>query len=127
MQTGQMIHNGTIWVARVEVAASMFARMRGLIGRPSLPADQGLLIEACGSIHTIGMRFPIDVVFLNRTWQVCRVVRQVRPGRLMVWCGWHGLRALEVASGWLDFDGVVPGTQLVWQPTVSASLVPPVP
>ena len=127
MHTGQILHNGTIWVARVEVAASMFARMRGLIGRTSLPAGHGMLIEACGSVHTVGMRFPIDVVFLDQTWQVCRVVRQVPPGRLVVWCGWYGLRALEVASGWLDLAGVAPGTQLSWQSSESPSLVPPVP
>lgn len=128
MQTGQILHNGTPWVARVEVAATLFDRMRGLIGRPSLPAGHGLLIEACGSIHTLGMRFPIDVIFLDRAWQVRRVVRQVRPGRLMIRGGWHGLRALEVASGWLDLDGVAAGTQLVWQPTTgSPGDVPPVP
>ncbi len=115
MTTWQILHNSKVWVQHVEVASSMFARMRGLIGRRELPAGHGLLIENCGSIHTIGMRFPIDVVFLDRDWRVRRICRHVPPGRLMVWCGWLGLRALEVASGWLPLDGVEVGAKMEWQ------------
>ncbi len=115
MQTGQIHLNGQIWVANVEVATTLFERMRGLLGRRGLPEGSGLLIEACGSIHTVGMRFAIDAIFIDRAWQVRRVCRNVRPGRPMIWCGWSGLRALEVATGWLDWDGVAVGTQLQWQ------------
>ena len=115
MKVGQILRNGKVWVQHVEVASSLLARMRGLIGRRELPAGHGLLIEACGSIHTIGMRFPIDVVFLDCDWHVRRVCRHVPPGRLMVWCGWFGLRALEVSSGWLPLDGVVAGMKVEWR------------
>lgn len=112
---GQLWLNGRVWVAQVAVAETLPARMRGLIGRRELPAGRGLLIEDCGSIHTVGMRFPIDVVFLDRAWRVHRVCRNVPPGRLAVWCGWLGLRALEVAAGWLDLTSVEQGTQLEWR------------
>jgi len=114
MRTGQILRNGNIWVEHVEIAATTFQRMRGLLGRRGLPAGHGLLIDACGSIHTVGMRFPIDVIFLDPAWQVRRVCSHVRPGRPMVWCGWRGLRALEVASGWLELGGVAAGTQVEW-------------
>ena len=115
MTAGQILLNGQVWVERVEVASCMFDRMRGLLGRRVLPIGHGMLIEACGSVHTVGMRFPIDVIFLDRAWQVRRVCRHVSSGRWLVWGGWCGLQALEVAGGWLDLDSVRPGTQVEWK------------
>lgn len=101
MQTGVLKRDGQPWVDRVRVATSLYDRMRGLLGCSGLPAGAGLLIEHCGSIHTVGMRFPIDVVFIDRHWRVCRVYRNIRPGRLWISGGWRARRALEVAAGWL--------------------------
>jgi uncharacterized membrane protein (UPF0127 family) len=109
-----LLLQGRIWVARVAVASSLSARMRGLLGTSGLPPGEGLLIEACGSVHTVGMRYPLDVVFLDRAWRVRAVHRNVRPGRLLVWGGGGALRALEVQSGWLAVDGVERGTRLEW-------------
>ena len=114
MQTGQIILDGKVWVPYVEVASGMFDRMRGLLGRRVLPIGKGLLIEKCGSVHTVGMRFPIDVIFFDRAWQVHRVCRHVSSGRWIVWGGWRGLQALEVACGWLDLDRVKPGVRVQW-------------
>jgi len=75
----------------------MWARMRGLLGRTSLEPDEGFFIPACSSIHTWGMRFPIDVVFLDAQMRVWRVVSGLRPWRL-AWC--PGAKAvLELAAG----------------------------
>jgi len=130
MQTGQLLLNEQIWIPCVTRAATTWQRMRGLLGCRTLPVGHGLLIERCGAIHMIGMRFAIDVVFLDRTWRVCRVCRNVRPGRLMVAGGWGAARALEVATGWLQTTDVTPGTQLDWQvtPTITPAygLRPPV-
>ena len=111
MHTGQLLLDGKPWVRQVAVAETTLQRMRGLLGRRGLPAGHGLVIERCGSIHTVGMRFAIDVIFLDSAWQVCRIARHVRPGHLCVWGGWRAVRALEVASGWLDVAGVVSGTK----------------
>jgi uncharacterized membrane protein (UPF0127 family) len=89
--------------------------MRGLLGRRSLPPGEGLLIAHCGSIHTVGMRFAIDVVFLDRSWRVCRVCRNLRPGLPMVWGGWRAVYALEVSAGWADWTAVTPATQFEWR------------
>ena len=115
MPTGQLLLDGKTWVPQVARAATTLQRMRGLLGCRDLPAGQGLLIERCGSIHTVGMRFAIDVVFLDDAWQVCRVCREVRPGRLCVWGGWRARRCLEVAAGWLDVAGAVAGTFVTWR------------
>ena len=58
----------------VRVARSHRERRRGLRG-PPIGGDEGLLIERCRSVHTVGMRFPITVAFLDRSWRVIRVER----------------------------------------------------
>ena len=112
---GTLLVHDTVLVARVERATSILARMRGLLGRQSLPPGEGMLIERCGSIHTVGMRFALDAVFLDRQWRVRRVAPNVRPGRLCVFGGWHANRCLEVAAGWHDLAALPPGTRLEWR------------
>ncbi|MFH8338651.1 DUF192 domain-containing protein [Streptomyces sp. AM6-12] len=63
----------------LEIAASYRARTRGLLGRTCF--DGALLLSPAGSIHTFGMRIPIDVAYLDRHLTV-RAVRTMRPGRL---------------------------------------------
>lgn len=81
-----------------EVAESLGARLRGLIGRRALPPGRGLLIPRCNAIHTLFMRFPIRATFLDRQGNVVKVVRNVRPGRLLVWGGWRAVQVLETAE-----------------------------
>ena len=68
-----------------EVARSFRARLKGLIGRQSLPPGRGLLILKCNAIHTFFMRFPIDATFYDREDRVVKTVRDIRPWRLFVW------------------------------------------
>lgn len=112
MRYGQLTRDGSIWVGRVLRACSLWDRMRGLLGRSALGPNAALLIERCGSVHTVGMRFSIDVVFLSGEWRIVRIVRAVRPGRLMVSGGWRAVRTLESESGLLDFSRVHVGDTL---------------
>lgn len=80
-----------------EVARSLWARMKGLIGRRGLPPGQGLLILRCNAIHTCFMRFAIDATFYDRRGRVVRIVRDIRPWRLFVWGGWRAAKVLETA------------------------------
>ena len=81
-----------------EVAKGVGSRMRGLIGRRTLPRGTGLLIPRCNCIHTFFMRFAIDAAFLDRRGEVVKVVRGIRPGRLWVWGGWRAASVLETAT-----------------------------
>lgn len=67
-----------------EVARARVARRRGLLGRDGI--DGPLVLEPCRQVHTVGMRFPIDVAFCDRAGRVLRVVT-LRPGRVsrVVW------------------------------------------
>jgi uncharacterized membrane protein (UPF0127 family) len=72
---------GRIVCERCEVADTVIARARGLLGRKTLPSGAGLLIRPSFSIHTLFMRFPIDAVFLDRSGSVVDVVRRLKPWR----------------------------------------------
>ncbi len=64
------------------VAAGPWARLRGLIGRPALQPDEGLLLPGTNGIHTIGMRYAIDIAFLNRQGCVIYLIHSMLPFRI---------------------------------------------
>jgi uncharacterized membrane protein (UPF0127 family) len=72
----------------VHEATSLRARLLGLalLARGALPRGHALLIPDCRSVHTFGMRFPIDVVFLDWDGRALRIERRVGPRRVLV-CG----------------------------------------
>lgn len=82
---------------RVFEARSWAARRDGLGGLPGLPDHCGLLIAPCRSIHTIGMRFPLDLVWLDGTDAVRGIAHDVPPWRQRV--DWGARSLIEVARG----------------------------
>lgn len=72
--------------------------MKGLLGRKELPPDEGILLRPASSVHTAFMRFPIDVVFLDRNKAIVGIAHAVKP-----WRGVAGARgagaALELPAG----------------------------
>lgn len=78
---------------------------RGLLGRDGLEPGTGLLLsDPLGCIHTIGMRFSIDIVFLDGSLRVVRVARDVRPWRVR--CCPRGRYQLELAAGTAEPRGL---------------------
>ena len=96
-ETTLLTHEGTVACERCLVADSPLSRMRGLLGRRSLAAEEGILLRPASSIHTWFMLFPIDVVFLDRDLAVLRVVPALPPWRT-VWRR-HAAAVLELAAG----------------------------
>lgn len=78
-------------------ARTPWARLIGLMGKRQLPAGCGLLLSACAAVHTLGMRRPIDVVFLDVFGRVLVVERHVPAGRV-VWCV-RSHAVIEFAAG----------------------------
>jgi uncharacterized membrane protein (UPF0127 family) len=102
--------SGTVLAENAQSAATMRARMRGLVGRPRLASRAGLVLEPARQVHTLFMRFPIDVVFCDSEWRVLRVYRSLEPWRLTAWV--PGARyAIELGTGTVGED-VTSGTQL---------------
>ena len=69
---------------RAELAESFLRRLKGLLGRKELAPGRGMVIRPCSSIHTLGMAFPIDVGFADKSGRLCLVVENLPPGKLGV-------------------------------------------
>ena len=105
-----VLSHARVVCASCTLADTMWARLRGLMGRRALARGEGLLLQPSGSVHTCFMRFSIDVVFLGRELEVLAVSPAVRPWRVRA-C--RGARAvLELPAGEADRVGVEAGDRL---------------
>lgn len=89
------------------IAATPCARLRGLIGRPPPAPGQALLLRPAASVHTCFMRYPIDVVFLDREGRVLAIHDAVPAWRLRAQRGAHAV--LELRAGEARRLGIEPG------------------
>lgn len=71
-------------VAIVARAEGWWAKGWGVLGRRVLPPGQGLWLPGVASVHTVGVRFPLDLLFLNEYFQAVSLVRETPPGRWLV-------------------------------------------
>lgn len=78
------LKDGSRFLIKCSVATSFFSRLLGLMGRSSIPAEQALLFPKCNSIHTYFMRFPIDVVFLDKQGVVLEVMEALGAWRFLL-------------------------------------------
>jgi uncharacterized membrane protein (UPF0127 family) len=102
--------DGRVICERCLVADNAWLRLKGLLGRRTLPAGEGLLIRPTWSIHMFFMRFPIDAVFLDEYGVVVRIVPELRPWRA---ASQRGSKAvLELASGECERRDVRVGDRL---------------
>jgi len=74
--------SGAVLVDEVETAESLFARLKGLLGRSSLQKGHALWLRPCNGIHTFGMRFPIDVVILDSEQRVIASISDLLPNKI---------------------------------------------
>lgn len=105
-------HGSLVYAAKVIFAKSLFARMKGLLGRRSLGPETAMVIDPCTSIHTLGMRFPIDVVFVDSNNTITAIASHVKPGRLCVLGGWRARRVIESEAGLLPLASLHLGDTL---------------
>ena len=68
---------------RVFVASSFWSRLLGLALLPSLPRECALLLPGCSSVHTFGMRFCLEIRFLDERGEVIRRESRVSAGRML--------------------------------------------
>lgn len=100
----------TILAESADVADTSARRQKGLLGRNSLEPGQGLWIVPCEAVHTCGMRFPIDVLYLDRRKRVRKIRRAMGPWRMSVCLLAHSV--LELPAGMIEQTGTKPGDQL---------------
>ncbi|MCC7009292.1 MAG: DUF192 domain-containing protein [Acidobacteria bacterium] len=95
----------------VELATDSASRNRGLLGRDGLADGVALVIAPCWAVHTIGMRFPIDIVHVARDGRIVKVRRSVQPWRMSAALG--AFATIEMAVGAIGRAGLEPGMRLI--------------
>ncbi len=91
------VTRGTTLATRLRVAGSGSTRRKGLLGRERLAPGEGLWIVPCESVHTFFMRFPIDLVYLDRKNRIRKLRSAVVPWRLSACFTAHSI--LELPAG----------------------------
>ena len=100
--------SGKVLADDLVLASTLLRRMKGLLGRKALLNGEGLWIKPCNGVHTFGMRFPIDVVFLDRELRVIAVTQSLQPNRLTRLYR-NAASVLELPSGTAELTATVTG------------------
>ncbi len=98
---------------RADIADTAALRNRGLLKRAGLERGEGLWIVPCAGVHTIGMKFPIDVVFLNKKRKVVGIRRGMGKWRMALRFWAHSV--LELPAGVCEATRTVAGDQLEFE------------
>ncbi len=98
------------------LAKGAWARAKGLLGRRGLNPGEALIFAECRSIHTVGMRFAIDVVFIDAEWRVVALWPEMRPWRMTppIWKAWG---VIELEPGTITRAGLRVGDRLSLAPS----------
>ena len=73
--------SGAVLADQLRPAHTHWSRLRGLLGTRRLEPGEGLWLKPCRQVHTIGMRYAIDVAFLDDTHRVVGVINALAPGK----------------------------------------------
>jgi uncharacterized membrane protein (UPF0127 family) len=101
----------TVLGDRIDVAETSLSRMVGLLRKQALEPGTGLIIFPSQAVHTVGMRFPIDVVFIDRQWRVTGMHPEMAPFRLTR-VHWKAKCVLELPIGMISRSETSVGDQL---------------
>jgi len=104
------LESGEVVCERCLMATNSALRLRGLLGKKELPAGEGILLRPCASVHTLFMRFAIDVVFCDSDLRVLAIAPEAPKWRMR---GQRGAKvAIELAAGEAARRGIASGAQL---------------
>ena len=103
--------NRTVVAERVMRADTFLSRLVGLLGRDGLMEGEALWISPCKGIHTIGITFPIDVIFLDKDLRVVAVREKIAPWRTTRFFK-SATSVLELPAGSIRRSGVAVGDQM---------------
>ncbi len=93
------------------VADTWWTRLKGLLGHTPLQSGEGLLLKGEKAIHTVGMGFPIDVLFLDRTGRLIHLMTDMGPLRFSPYV-FGAANVLEIAAGQAAQTGTTLGDQI---------------
>lgn len=104
------IDAGTVLFAAATRPIGYFARLRGLIGRCAPDLHEAWWFTHCAAVHTLGMRFAIDIVHLDGAGRVLRIRPEVKPARLSAAA--KGRQVMELTAGAAAYKGLRTGQTL---------------
>jgi uncharacterized membrane protein (UPF0127 family) len=102
---------GAVVASRLRPAHTHWTRLRGLLGTRTLPEGEGLWIRPCRQVHMFGMRYPIDVVFLDDAHCIVGLTSDLQPGRISPKVR-EATSVLELPAGTIARRGLATGTRL---------------
>lgn len=103
----------TVLATEADAADNSRKRRVGLLKHNSLPSGQGLWIVPCEGIHTFGMKFPIDVLYLDRKKKVLKVRPHMAPRRISLCL--RAYSVLELPAGTIAAALTEPGDELEFE------------
>jgi len=97
---------------KVKWAKNLWQRLVGLLATPILNKNEGLLLSPCRSVHTMGMRYALDLVFMDREGRVLKCVPDLKPYRTA--SAKFAYYTLELPTGTIKEMGVSVGNRFTW-------------
>lgn len=110
--TVRNVTRGTTLGDNIDVADTSAKRSVGLLKKTGLKPGEGLWIVPCEGIHMFFMKFPIDVVYIDRKKRVRKTVRALRPWRASLCISAHSV--IELPVGVIEASQTQKGDQLEW-------------
>ena len=102
---------GAVVAERLRTAHTHWTRLRGLLGTPTLPAGEGLWLKPCQQVHMFGMRYPVDVAFLDDEYRIVGLVPSLLPWRVSPKLR-QATSVVEVPAGTLERLGLIEGLRI---------------
>jgi len=106
---------GTTLGDRIRIADGVWSRFIGLLGTSNLSPGSGLLIHPSQGVHTLGMLYPIDVIFLDRSRRIVGMNPSLRPFRMTA-MNWKAQAVLELPAGSIQTSQTELNDQLEYVP-----------
>lgn len=100
---------------RIGVAETWWTRLRGFLGRPEPQPGAGLMLVPCRGVHMHGMKYALDVIFLDHAGEVIRTYPELRPGSRTPYHR-SAEYVIELPVGTIAATGTQPGDRVVWFP-----------
>jgi hypothetical protein len=122
MSKGRVIYNlfdkskDCLVASRASLADNFFSRLKGLMFRRTMDREEALVFYRTASIHTFFMRFPLDLVFLDKKMRIIKVFKGLKPGRIAVCLAAYV--AVELPGGRIAQKGLEIGDVLGLAPII---------
>ena len=100
----------TIIASKGSLADTFFSRLKGLLCTKKLDQGKGLIIRPCNSIHTVGMKYAIDVVFLDSQDKIIKIINYMPAGMFSLCIG--SSYVVELPAGTIEATGTVVGDKI---------------